>query len=182
MRRTRKRRGTANRPIRPEILWRILLYGLLILLLATAECSFFEAIRDLPATPDLMLGAVVAVSLLDNRRASLLFAVAGGFVLDAIGGVGIPLSALIYVLIALTVGWLGEKMLPRYGSFLALLVPGILLREILGLLELLAYGRGAAGTLLLKILLPDALVTAVFVLPLYFLVKLCMLPFRERRR
>jgi hypothetical protein len=129
-----------------------------------------------------MLGAVVAVSLLDNRRASLLFAIAGGFALDAVGGVGLPLSALVYALISLIIGAIGEKMLPRYGPFLALLVPAILLRELFGLLELLAYGRGGAGTLLLKILLPDALVTAVFVLPLYFLVKLCMLPFRERRR
>lgn len=182
MRRKRRRRAGSGRVLRPELLWRILLYGLLILILASAECSFFGAIRDLPATPDLMLGAVVAVALLDHRRASTVFAMAGGFCLEAIGGAGIPLAPLYYFAIALVVGALGEKMLPKYGSFLVLLLPAILMREAFGLLELWLSGAGSVGAILLGVILPDAYVTAVFVLPLYFLVKLCMLPFRERRR
>ncbi len=183
MRRRRRRGGYASdRLLRPELLWRVACYGLLILVLAAAECSFFARLRFLPAAPDLLLGAVVAVSLLDHRRASAVFAIAAGLVLDAVGGVGIPLTALIYWLIALLAGGLGEKMLPRYGSFLALLVPSILAREAWGLLEILLLRSGGVKSALLEVLLPDAAITAVFALPLYFLVKLCMIPFRERRR
>ena len=82
--RRRKRGSLLSRIVRPELLWRILCYGLLIFVLASAECSFFAVLRFLPATPDLLLGAVVAVSLLDQRRASLVFAMAAGLLLGTV--------------------------------------------------------------------------------------------------
>ncbi len=178
-----RRRLASDRLLRPELFLRILCYGLLILCLATAETSFFSALSFLPATPDLLLGAVVGVALLDNRRASLIFAMASGLVLDAVGGVGIPLTALIYVVISQVAAFLGEKMLPGFGSYLVLLIPSLLLREGLGLLEILSVG-GTDGLLpvLWRVVWPDLWVTALFVIPMYGMVKLCMLPFRERKR
>jgi cell shape-determining protein MreD len=129
-----------------------------------------------------MLGAVVAVSLLDSRRASAVFAIAAGLSLDAIGGVGIPLSAVIYFTVTLLVGGLGEKMLPKFGSFLVLMLPAILIREAFGLGRLLLWDHVTLRAALLERLLPEAILTAVFVLPLYGLVRLSMLPFREKRR
>ena len=137
----RQRRGSLlTRLLQPEFLWRILCYGLLILILASAECSFFSALRFLPATPDLLLGALVAVSLLDTRRASTVLAIGAGLVLDAVGGVGIPLSALLYLTVSAVVGSLGEKMLPHYGSYLVLMIPAILIKEVFTLLQMLLGG------------------------------------------
>ncbi len=185
MRRSRemkRSRYSGDRLLRPELLWRLLCYGLLILCLATAETSFFAGLSFLPATPDLLLGAVVAVSLLDHRRASLIFAMVSGLALDAIGGVGIPLTALIYVLLSQLASVLGEKMLPKYGSYLVLLVPSVLLREGWALCELLLLQRAAGiGTVIRTLLLPDGWVTLLFCLPLYGVVKLAMLPFCEKR-
>ena len=180
----RRRRGSVpTRILQPEFLWRVLSYGLLILILASAECSFFSALRFLPATPDLLLCAVVAVSLLDTRRVSTVFAIGAGFVLDAIGGVGIPLCALLYLTVAAVVGSLGEKMLPRYGSYLVLMIPSILFKELFEFLRiLLGNGRDRVWEIVRHLLIPEAAITAVASLALYFLVKLCMLPFREKRR
>ncbi len=179
-----RRRGSAPAQLlRPEFLWRLLCYGVLILILASAECSFFPALDLLPVTPDLLLGAVVAVALLDSRRVSTVFAIAAGLVLDAIGGVGVPLSALLYLAVAVMVGAWGEKMLPRYGSYLVLMLPSILLKELFELLRIL-LGNYQEGILdiVRHLLVPESAVTAAVSLLSYFLVKLCMLPFREKRR
>ncbi len=180
--RRRRRSFSLSRLLQPEILWRILCYGFLILILASAESSFFPSLRFLPASPDLLLGAVTAVSLLDTRRASLVFAIAAGLMGDAIGGVGAPLSALLYVAVACVAGALGEKMLPRYGSYLVLLLPSLLLRAgYSALLYLWAGSFEGLASFVGQRLVPEAAVTAVASLALYFLVKLSMLPFREKR-
>lgn len=181
--RRRKRGSLLSRIVRPELLWRILCYGLLILVLASAEYSFFPMLRFLPAAPDLLLSAVVAVSVLDHRRASLVFAAAAGLMTDAIGGVGAPLTALLYLTVATVVGVLGEKMLPRYGSYLVLMLPSLLLKaagSVLGFV--LTSTSDSLWTLVRLRLVPEAAVTAGASLVLYFLVKLSMLPFREKRR
>ncbi|MBR2354577.1 MAG: rod shape-determining protein MreD [Clostridia bacterium] len=181
--RRRKRGSLLARVIRSELLWRLLCYGLLILILSSAECSFFPTLRFLPAVPDLLLSAVVAVSMLDNRRASLVFAVAAGLISDAICGVGAPLSALLYLTVATVVGTLGEKMLPRYGSYLVLMLPALLLRAAASILLAVFGGVSESLWLFLRLrLIPEAAVTAGTSLVLYFLVKLSMLPFREKRR
>ncbi len=181
--RRRRSRFFGDTLIRPELLWRFACYGVLILCLATAETAFFSGLSFLPATPDLLLGAVVTVSLLDNRRASLIFAMVSGLALDAIGGVGIPLTAVAYVILSQFAGLLGEKMLPGYGSYLVLLVPSLLLREAMSLGRLLLLGQGeGVWAVIRSVLIPDAWVTALFCLPVYGMVKLAMLPFCEKRR
>lgn len=178
----KKKRLSAERLFSPSFLWRILCYGLLILVLATAEYSFFSRLSFLPTLPDCMLGAVVAVSLLDNRRASTVFACAAGLCLDAVGGVGIPWSAGIYWLIVALTGSFGEKMFPKFSSFAALLIPSVLVRELFGLLKILLPGGMSVQGIVWKTVGQEALLTLLFSLPLYFLVKLCMIPFREKRR
>ena len=86
------RRRYHGRGISPDLIRRILIYGILLLLLSAAESAFFARLYILPAAPDLILGVVVAVSLLDSQKAGAVVGVAGGFLSDAIGSVGISLS------------------------------------------------------------------------------------------
>ena len=113
MQRKQRRQGG----IRPEIVRRIVIFGLLVLILSAAMSSFFAQLTSLPATPDLILGAVIAVALLDGRASAAIVAVAGGVAVDALGGVGASLSPLLYLGVVLTVGFLSEKMLPGFLSF-----------------------------------------------------------------
>ena len=72
--RRRVRRGVR---IRPDVWKRVAVYGLLLLILGAAMCSFFAQLTRLPATPDLILGAVLAIALLDGRKTAAIVGVLG---------------------------------------------------------------------------------------------------------
>ena len=73
---------------------RVLLFGLLALLLATAQCSFFAELHICPATPDLILSLTVAVLLLDSVYSATVVAIGAGFLVDALGATSLFLSPL----------------------------------------------------------------------------------------
>ena len=168
--------------LRPELVKRIVIYGLVIFFLSVAMSSFFANLHHLPATPDLMLGAVLAVAVLDGRVTAAIVAVVGGVAVDALGGVGVSLSPLLYLTVILTVGILSEKMLPRFLSWLILLLPSLVLRACFTTLGFWIYTEGADPSGIVSgVLLPEAVCTLIFCLPLYFLLTLCVLPLKERR-
>ena len=187
MRRTRpiksvRRMRRSGNSIRPEIVKRCVVYGLLILFLSAAMSSFFANLRRLPATPDLLLGASLAIALLDNRVSAAIVAVVGGLTVDALGGVGISLSPLLYLIVVLTVGLFAEKMMPKFLSWLLLLLPSLLLRALFSLVGFWIYTEKISlSGVLWEILLPEAISTLVFCLPLYFLVTLCVIPLNDHR-
>ncbi len=177
-----RRYHTQGSGMRPEILRRIVVYGVLIWILATASCSFFAKLSFLPATPDLLLCAVVAIALLDSRRAAAVVGMVGGFCLDALGGVGASLTPLFYLLVVLFVGSFAEKALGSFWAWLVLMVPTILLGSLFTTLIVLFRTGGASFSLLLRqILLPEAALTLLFGMPVYFICSLCMLLLRDRR-
>ena len=178
MRRRSTRRGGGFRP-KP---WKkILVYGLLLVLLTALQCAFFPALSFLPASPDLLLGALIALTLLeDNRPAVAVTAVASGFLCDALGSTGASFTPLFYLLAVALASLLAEKMLPRFFSFLLLMLPALLLR--LGFSALRAALCGFSPLALFKgLLLPELLLTLLCALPLYPLAFLCARLAKERR-
>ena len=177
-----RRKSRRQGGIRPDLVKRIVIFGLLTLILSAAMSSFFAQLTCLPATPDLMLGAVIAIALLDGRGSAAIVAVAGGITVDALGGVGASLSPLLYLGVVLTVGLLGEKMLSSFLSFLLLLLPSLFLRALFSLVGIwLFVGEITFAGVLTGVLLPEAISTFVFCCPIYFLVMLCLLPIKDRR-
>ncbi len=168
--------------IRPEVIKRILIYGVIFFLLSVLQCSFFAGLRYLPATPDLILGGIAAVLLLDSRKSAAIAAVAGGFMIDALGGVGVSLSPVLYLAVAMILGVFAEKMLPVFWSWLVLMIPAILIRGGFTLMELWLF-RGDFSLLAMvkQVILPEMLWTLGVNLPFYFLIRLCMLPLKDRR-
>ena len=162
--------------LKPEIIKRVLIWGILLLVLSAASCSFFSNLHICPATPDLLLGAVVAITLLDSKKSAAVFAVAAGIVSDALGGAGISFSPIVYLLIAALVSALGEKMLPAFPSYTVLLIPAILAMELLGMVEIFVLYRSLPSLgVILGTFLPEAICTLVFCLGVYPLIKLCSL-------
>ncbi len=153
-----------------------------MLLLSVATVSFFARLTWLPATPDLILGAVLAIALLDSRRSAAVAGIGGGVLLDALGGVGASLSPLFYLLVVLFVGAFAEKTLGRFGTWLVLMLPTLILKAFFTTaLALLRGGIPAFSVFFSKILLPEAWVTLLFGIPLYFIGCLCMLLLKDRR-
>ena len=162
---------------RPEILKRIIIYGLLTLFLGCAQCAFFPFLDFCPKTPDLILAMIVAIALLDSEVAAGVCAVACGFFVDAIGSSGLALSPIIYFLTIAVVCCFTGKILKSFPSFLILLIPTLICRAIATCVRILIADGGFPELLvLIDIILPEMIITAIFALPIYFLVKLCVKP------
>ncbi len=162
---------------------RILLYGILTLLLATASCSFFAELHICPATPDLLLGLVLGVLLLDSVYAATAVAIGAGVLIDALGATSFFLSPLFYLAVALALCLPASKMLATFPSYVLLMLPALALRALYTLLCFaLVAGPMPTAAHLGGVLLRECLVTALLTMPVYPLVKLCQIPLRARNR
>ena len=173
-------RGTRGQTGHGEIVKRVLVYGLLLLILATAQCAFFARLELLGAVPNLVLCAVVAIALVDSIRAAAVAGIAGGFLLDALGGVGLSLSPLMFFLVAWLIGSLAAKMMTGMVSYCILLIPTAVFAGAVRLVTLLWAGEPVLGALRHGVL-PELICTAVLGLPLYGIVALCNLFWKRER-
>lgn len=171
-----------SRRERGERLRRIGIWGGLLFLLAVSESSFFGGLSFLPATPDLILCAVVAIALLDSPAVAAVAAVGGGVLSDVMGGTGAYFSPILYLLTVLLLSGMAEKMMPRIWSWALMMLPALLLRGAATLLGLVV-SRGSAplGAALWQVILPEAAISFLLGIPLYFIASLCEKFCGERR-
>lgn len=170
-----KKRGAS--PLRPEILKRIIIYGALTLLLGSAQCSFFPMLRICPSTPDLIMGMLLAITLLDSEKSAAAVAIGAGFFIDAVGGGAIAFSPIVYLLFVLVISLFSQKMLPRFASFAILTIPMIAYRALATVVcAAISDGAFAPMSVIAQKLMWEALCTAVFCLPLYPALKLASTP------
>lgn len=160
---------------RSAITRRILIYGILFFILGIAQCSFFSGLSFLNAIPDIVMGAVVAISLLDSQKTAVVCGIGAGALIDALGGSGISLSPVFFMIIAIVCSEIAKKMLPNFLSWLIILIPAVAIRASFTLLNILLSFEGTLFSSVLKsILLPEALLTFIISLPIFFMVKLCV--------
>ena len=174
------RRGIGN--IRADIIKRIFVYGVVLILLAALQCSFFARLVFLETTPDLILAAVIAILILDSQKSATVCAIAGGFIIDAVGGIGASFSPIYYLLTIMIVGLLSEKMLKSLPVWIFLMIPSILIRSVYVCVRLRALvGNFSIADALVNILFPEAICTVIVGIAVYFLIRLCMLLLKDRR-
>ena len=90
-----------NTAVKLSVMRRVIIYGVLFFILCVAQTSFFGQLSFLSVVPNLALGGVAAVALLDEERCAIVCGIAAGFLADAIGGSGISLSPIIFMLVAI---------------------------------------------------------------------------------
>lgn len=96
------------------------LYSMALFLLAIAQSTFFAKINLFGATPDLLLGATLAIAMHDDQRASSIAGIVAGFFYYALGG-GSPLYIIFAFLCGYTFFSISEKAFSKnLPSFLAL--------------------------------------------------------------
>ena len=167
-------RDLNNAPAGKSLLKPIIVYGIMILVLGSAQCAFFPMLDFCPATPDLMLGAVLAIILLDSEKSAAVCAIAAGFFVDAIGTAGVSLSPLVYFLFAVIMTPFAKKVLKSFASYLLLLAPALIYRAIATYFcAFIAYREAPGLWIVTDILLPEIIVTGLLCLPVYLIVKLC---------
>ena len=162
---------------------RIVIFGIMTLLLGCAQCAFFPMLSICPGTPDLIMGMLLAIALIDGAKSAAVVAVCAGFFMDAIGSYGLSLSPLIYFLFVLFISLFSGKVLKSFASYLLLLIPSLIYRGAATYLcLLLRYLAIPPTSALTQIILPEALTTGLLCLPLYFIVKLCSRPLETHGR
>ncbi len=173
-------RNESNRQL---LLKRCAVYIPVIFFLAIIECSFFAQLSFLPATPDLILGLVVAIAMLDTQKAAAVCGIGAGFVIDAIGSSGLSLSPLFYLLVGAFCGTLAKKMLPGFLSWMVNLAVFSLSKSLFTIANVLYRSSSYPFfKMLWEILLPETICTFIVCLPIFFIVKLCMIPIDSKRR
>ena len=177
-----------NSSYRPEsgrqlFVRRLFVFSPVIFLLAIAQCSFFAQLYFLPATPDLMLGFIIAVAMLDSQRSAAVCGIGAGFVIDAIGSSGISFSPLFYMLCGVFCALLAKKMLPSFLSWIVQLSVFTVVKALFTLMNVYISNSSAPFLrILLRVLIPEMICTFVICLPIFFIVKLCMVPIDAKRR
>ena len=153
---------------------RVLLYSVAIFLLTVARGSFFARLEILPVSPDLVLGAVAAVAVVDSIETAAVTGVIGGIIADAVGGFGMYLSPIVYLAAAVAVAIATKKMMPRYLSWLATFPIACIIGGGATVLRSFLFGAPVAfGALIWHIIIPEFIFTVIFSLPLFPLIKLC---------
>lgn len=163
--------------LKPLLFKRIAIYSVLTLLLGSAQCSFFPLLRICPSTPDLIMGLILAVMLIDSEKSAAILALCAGFFIDAIGGGALSLSPVIYLLFVFFAAIFSHKMLPSFASYSILMLPMLMYRAVATAVCILIVSETALtfGSVW-SVIFPELLCTALLCLPLYAIVKICAAP------
>ena len=159
--------------------------GILLLLLAVLQVSFFPRFRLLGGIPDLMMIAVLCLSFFSGRYMGAITGIAAGFLIDAIGSTGIVILPLCYLFLGYVVGHYAKILgHANYPSYLVYLAVSLLYRALITvLLACMSYSSVNLIKILIYSVLPELLVTAIAGCILYFPLKIfCMFLENKRKR
>ena len=164
---------------------RIVIYSIMTLILGCAQCAFFPFLDFCPATPDLILGMLLAISLLDDQKSAAICAVGAGFFIDTVGSSGIVLSPIVYLFFVVLIGTLSRKVLKSFASFVLLLIPSVIYRGAITL-AMIFFRNGVStpisASMFTQVIIPEMLISGLLCMPIYFIVKLCSGTFENHSR
>ncbi len=94
-------------------LQKAMIYGGAVIVLAILQTAFFSRFPLFGATPDLMLAAVLAVAMFEGARAGCAIGIGAGYFIEAIGGVGLSILPLFYMICGAVCGLLCRRAFSR---------------------------------------------------------------------
>ena len=169
--------------LKPLLFKRIAIYSALTLLLGSAQCSFFPLLKICPATPDLIMGFILAVMLIDSEKSAAVLALCAGFFIDAIGAGALSLSPVIYLLFVFFVAGFSHKMLTSFASYSILMLPMLAYRAAAtAICMLIVSDKTMSFGAVWSVIFPELLCTAVLCLPLYAIVRICAAPLENHTK
>lgn len=153
-----------------------LIWGIWLFVLAILQTSLFSYLRFFGAVPDLVLPAVVAVAVYDKERTGIIAGIVGGVIIDALGGVGLSISPLVYMLCGTLVALLTYSVLRRdFASFLTGTAISLVITGIFSLLSAyvaLGASRFAASHIWSELLIPQYFASLLAGIPVWFFTRL----------
>lgn len=153
--------------------------GVRVFLLVLLAICVVSRIGFFGATPDILLAYLLTLAATGKRpekwKTVAVSGIAAGFLLDTLGGVGIGVLALFYLIVGVAASILlrrGMRGIPEELLFFyAVLVPSAILRSLVTLLYTLAEKPVgfSLGAFLGTVALPELLGTLLFALPVFFI-------------
>ena len=146
------------------ITYKCFIYAIALFVLSIAQVTFFNKINVLGATPDLMLGAVLAVAMIDDKEISAICGIVAGFFYCAMGGFVYPFYMMFSFLCGYTLWGVSDRFLGKnYISYLALALLAFSLKAIFNIVEasLFAYTINLIN-MFSKAILPEFLSSMIF--------------------
>ncbi len=172
-----KIRSFADTGEKRMLLRRIIIYSILFFVIGVAQCSFFSRLKPFGVTPNIVLGAICAVIMLDGKKSAAICAISAGYFIDALGAVPPAFSPLFLLACVAILGKLSDKMMPQFVSFAVLILPATLINSAYTYVTLwINVGTLPPLSAFITVIFPEMLSTFLFCLPIYFIVKLCTLP------
>lgn len=154
------------------------LYAVMSLFLILVETTFFARFRPFGASPDILIVAVAAIALFEGGRAGAIFGVTVGFVADALGGVGVILLPLAYMLVGYFCGVIATDYYRRsWLLFLIFDVSAAVFRMLVSFFYMLLMWHSLdISAVIADVLIPEFISTlvvspvpALLLLPIYLI-------------
>lgn len=162
---------------------RILLFSLLIFLSGSLQSSLFAALSFVPATPDLVLIAVIGLAVYDGERSGAIAGICAGAFVEALGGgAHILFMPLFYMLCGYFFGVVSRVFLNR--NFISWLLYILIAASLRGALSLIhgIFTETDINIYLIftEIIIPEYFLTIICSVPMYFLVRVTVRPFHKK--
>lgn len=147
--------------------------SILVLLVSVMQVSIFSEYSIFGSTPDLVICTVLCISFFVGRYAGAITGIGAGFLIEAMGSVGISLLPVFYLFLGYVAGHYARAIHPkRYTVYLFYLFLTVIFRMIITLTYIgLTYETFHLLEVTAKILLPEAADTAIAGCILYFPIK-----------
>lgn len=166
----------------PQNFGKILLFSALVFGCAVIQSSLFPALTLLPATPDLLLAAVMGLAVYDGERSGAVAGIGAGVLTEALSPSGIMLLPVVYMLIGYVFGIVTRIFLNK--NFLSWVVYMVIACGIRSMITLTHLVINEAGLNVLtaadRILIPEYLMTLIFSVPVWLLARACARPFHKQ--
>lgn len=162
-----------------------IVWGIWLFFLAVFQTSFFSVFRPFGAVPDLVLPAVIVIAIYDRERMGTIAGIMGGYIADALGGVGLSLSPIVYMICGCIIALLAYSVLRR--DFMSWVVGTVFSLIISGLASVIGayFAAGAVhfdiSDIFSRLLLPQFFASLLMGVPVYFLTKLIWSRFFNNR-
>ena len=169
------------------ILRRVLIWGGVLFAAAVLQTSLCARLaQTLPhgGTPDLLLAASIAIAIFDGERTGAVAGIAAGFLAGALGGTGLNLLPLCYMLCAYTCGvWSTMSLSANFASWCVYMVAAGVIRAAVTLFTVaLNYPAYALTDVAVQVLAPEFAATLLLSPLVYFAVRRVAMLFNRRLR
>ncbi len=164
---------TQARGARGRTAIRVIVIALVAILFASLQVTLFAEILFFGKSPDLILIFVLCISYFLGRYAGAITGIGAGFLIEAMGGMGITLLPLFYLFLGYLVGYFSRTVNPKiFTTYLIYLAVTLVYHAAITLTNVvMTYQSFHLGRVLLYLLLPEAASTALFGMLLYYPIK-----------